>query len=124
VEDRNLSAASAQIRAARVAAGSKPVVKGFFDASTFTATHVAYDPATRHGVIVDSVLDYDPASGRTSTDSADHVIDFVTREALTIDWLLETGRALSSGKGRRQNCDRRGDRNRATGLRRDFQFRR
>lgn len=88
--DRNLSAASAQIRAARVAAGSKLAVKGFFDAPTFTATHVAYDPATRHGVVVDSVLDYDPASGRTSTASADRVIDFVTREALTIDWLLET----------------------------------
>jgi glyoxylase-like metal-dependent hydrolase (beta-lactamase superfamily II) len=90
VDDQNLSAAAAQIRAARAAAGPKLAVKGFFDEATFTATHIAYDPATRHGVIVDSVLDYDPASGRTSTASADEVIDFVKREALTIDWLLET----------------------------------
>lgn len=90
MEDRNLSAASARIRAACVAVGSKLAVKGFFDAPTFTATHVAYDPVTRHGAIIDSVLDYDPASGRTSPASADQVVDFVTREALTIDWLLET----------------------------------
>jgi glyoxylase-like metal-dependent hydrolase (beta-lactamase superfamily II) len=90
LDDRNLSAAAAQIRAARVAAGPKLEVRGFFDAPTFTATHVAYDPATRHGVIIDSVLDYEPASGRTSTASADSVVDFVKREALTINWLLET----------------------------------
>ena len=90
MDDRNLSAAAAQIRGAHAAAGPKLAVRGFFDEATFTATHVAYDPATRRGVIVDSVLDYDPASGRTSTASADAVIDFVKREALIIDWLLET----------------------------------
>jgi glyoxylase-like metal-dependent hydrolase (beta-lactamase superfamily II) len=90
VVDKHLSAAAAQIRVARAASEPKLTVRGFFDETTFTATHVAYDPVTRHGVIVDSVLDYDPASGRTSTASADRVIDFVKREALTIDWLLET----------------------------------
>ena len=88
MEDQHLADAAAQVRAA----GGRPklAVKGFFDEPTFTASHVAYDPTTKRGVIIDSVLDYDPASGRTSTASADQLIAFVRQEGLTIDWLLET----------------------------------
>ena len=68
----------------------KPNVKTFFDEATFTATHVVWDPQTRHAAIVDSVKDYDPKSGRTSTDSADQVIAFVRDQNLTIEWILET----------------------------------
>ena len=67
-----------------------PTVQTFFDEATFTATHLVIDPATKHAAIVDSVLDYDPKSGRTSTASADEVIALVKAEGLTIEWLLET----------------------------------
>lgn len=67
-----------------------PQVETFFDPATFTATHLVIDPATRHAAIVDSVLDYDPKSGRTDTKSADAVIAFVEAQELIVDWLLES----------------------------------
>lgn len=75
-----------------LAAETRPRVQvvTFFDEPTFTATHVAFHPATRRGAIIDSVLNFDYASGRTSTKGADAIIDYVNREDLKIDWLLET----------------------------------
>jgi len=67
-----------------------PHVKAFFDEPTFTASYVVHDPLTRRAAIVDSVLDFDQASGRTSFGSADAIIDYVRQENLTVDWLLET----------------------------------
>lgn len=87
--DTALSAAIAQVHAAR-ASGRVPVVRTCFDPDTFTATHVVHDPATRRAAIIDSVLDFDQASGRTSTASADAVIAHVRTEGLEVDWLLET----------------------------------
>lgn len=68
----------------------KPLVHAFFDEPTFTVSYVVEDPATKIAAIVDSVLDYDPASGRTSHDSADKIIAFVKARGLTVEWLLET----------------------------------
>jgi glyoxylase-like metal-dependent hydrolase (beta-lactamase superfamily II) len=65
-------------------------IESFFDPDTFTVTHVVSDAATRRAAIIDSVLDYDPKSGRTSHASADKLIDYVNQSALTVDWLLET----------------------------------
>lgn len=62
----------------------------FFDEATFTATHVVHDPVTRKAAIIDSVLDFDPASGRTSSGSADAVIAYVQEQDLDVAWLLET----------------------------------
>ena len=56
---------------------SRPDVHAFHDTDTFTVTYVVSDPATGKAAIVDSVLDYDPNAGRTSTTSADEVIAFV-----------------------------------------------
>ena len=67
-----------------------PEIKTFFDEATFTATHVVWDPESRMAAIVDSVKDYDPKSGRTTTASADAVIDFVKTQGLTVEWILET----------------------------------
>ncbi len=67
-----------------------PKIKSFFDEATFTATHVVWDPETAKAAIVDSVMDYDPKSGRTGTASADAVIAFVKAEKLTVEWILET----------------------------------
>lgn len=65
-------------------------VKTFFDEATFTATHVAWDSATKRAAVIDSVHDYDPKSGRTDTASADALIAFVEQEGLGVDWILET----------------------------------
>jgi glyoxylase-like metal-dependent hydrolase (beta-lactamase superfamily II) len=69
---------------------SEPNVSAFFDEATFTVTYVVADPTTGRAAVVDPVLDFDPASGRTSTTSADNVIAFVKSENLGIDWILET----------------------------------
>ncbi len=67
-----------------------PIVKAFFDEPTFTVSYVVYDADTRDCAVVDSVLDYDPASGRTMRRSADEIIAFIRQEGLKLDWILET----------------------------------
>jgi len=68
----------------------RPSVRSFFDPATFTVSHVVRDPGSNACAVVDSVLDYDPASGRTSTASADALIAHIEAEELEIHWLLET----------------------------------
>ncbi len=68
----------------------KPEVKAFFDEATFTVTFVVKDPESSACAIVDSVLDFDYASGRTDTKSADAVIAHVEAEGLRVEWILET----------------------------------
>ena len=87
--DPIIAKAIQQVEAAR-ASGQVPMVKTFFDGPTFTATHVVWDPATKRAAIVDSVLDFDQASGRTHTGSAEAVVAFVKSEGLSVDWILET----------------------------------
>jgi glyoxylase-like metal-dependent hydrolase (beta-lactamase superfamily II) len=67
-----------------------PEIKAFFDADTYTVSYVVSDPETRRAAIIDSVLDFDSASGRTSTRSADQIIEHVRARQLTVDWILET----------------------------------
>ncbi len=67
-----------------------PEVTAFFDEATNTVSYVVRDPAGRKTAIVDSVLDFDHASGRTSTASADAILDFVNENGLEVEWLLET----------------------------------
>ena len=69
---------------------SAPAVTAFFDEATFTVTYVVADPESGRAAVVDPVLDFDPASGRTSTASADKVAAFVSGTGLTVDWILET----------------------------------
>ena len=65
-------------------------VKAFFDPATWTVSYVVFDAPGGHCALVDSVLDYDPKSGRTRTDSANQLIAFVREQNLTVDWILET----------------------------------
>jgi len=67
-----------------------PDVHGFFDEPTNTVSYVVADPATGRAAIVDSVLDYDPAAARTTTDGADRLAAFVKDRGLAVDWILET----------------------------------
>ncbi|WP_208111392.1 MBL fold metallo-hydrolase [Marinomonas balearica] len=69
---------------------SQPSVKAFFDEATYTVSYVVTDPNSSACAIVDSVLDYDCASGRTSFASADLVIDYIQTNQLTLNWILET----------------------------------
>ena len=68
----------------------RPDVAAFFDEATFTVSYVVSDPQSKSAAIIDSVLDYDPKSGRTSTKSADRIIAHVRDSGLTVDWILET----------------------------------
>lgn len=88
--DHVLESASAQVLHAQSDATLRPEIASFFDPATFTVTYVVHDPATRDAAIIDSVLDFDPASGRTGTGSADAVIEYVTSQKLKVIWLLET----------------------------------
>ncbi len=73
-----------------VAQGGQPRVRSWFHAPTNTACHLIIDPHTGRSALVDSVLDFDYASGRTRTTFADEIIAFVRGEGLQLDWLLET----------------------------------
>lgn len=68
----------------------KPVVKAFFDEATFTASYVVHDPTNKEAAIIDSVLDFDAASGRSDTHSADAIIAYVRDAGLKVRWILET----------------------------------
>ena len=87
--DLHRDEAAAKIKAAQ-RSGKIPIVRTFFDEATFTATHVIHDPATRTAAIIDSVLDFDQPSGRTSHASADAIIDYVRTWGLTVEWQIET----------------------------------
>ncbi len=68
----------------------QPEVKSFFDPATHTVSYVVSDPASGEAAIVDSVLDFDQASGSTVTDSADAIIAFVNDAGLEVEWILES----------------------------------
>jgi len=86
-QDAPLAAAAAQIKASGRAS---PVIQAFFDPATYTVSYVVHDPLTRRAAIIDSVLDYDPPSGRTSTASVDAILAHVAAHDLRVEWLLET----------------------------------
>ena len=67
-----------------------PQVHGIFDNATWTVTYVVHHGPGSAAAIIDSVLDYDPKSGRTRTSSADKVIDYVQAHKLQVQWILET----------------------------------
>ncbi|CAE6919770.1 MBL fold metallo-hydrolase [Ectopseudomonas khazarica] len=68
----------------------QPDVVEFFDPATYTYSYVVIDPTSQHCAIIDSVLDYDAASGRTSHASAERIVAFVRARDLHVEWLLET----------------------------------
>ncbi len=67
-----------------------PKVEAFFDDATYTITYVVQDQSSEYCAIVDPVLDFDPKSGRTSTASAERVMEFIKSHQLKVDWILET----------------------------------
>ena len=67
-----------------------PDVMCFFDNKTNSASYVVSDPETGHAAVIDPVLDFDPVSGRTATDSAEKIAGHVSANNLTVDWIIET----------------------------------
>ena len=68
----------------------QPDVKAFFDTATNTVSYVVKDPEGTACAIIDSVLDYDQAAGRTNTASADEIIAYIKSEGLRVEWILES----------------------------------
>lgn len=68
----------------------QPRIEPFRHEDTGTFSYVVWCPESHHAAVIDPVLDFDPAAARTSTTSADILIDFVRRKELTVDWVLET----------------------------------
>jgi len=67
-----------------------PLVQHFFDEPTNTYSYVVQDPDSKHCAIIDSVLNFDYAAGRTNTESAEAILAFIKEKQLTVDWILET----------------------------------
>ena len=67
-----------------------PIVKAFFDEATNTVSYVVQDPNGSACAVIDSVLDFDHASGRTSTKSADEIIAYIREAGLSVEWVLES----------------------------------
>ncbi len=68
----------------------RPIVTSFFDDATNNVSHVAADPETGQCAIIDPLLNYDHVSGRTSTKSADMVIDHIEKAGLSVAWIIDT----------------------------------
>ena len=68
----------------------RPHVKAFFDQASNTYSYVVSDPGTKRAAVIDSVLDFDPASGSTSHASADRIVAYVREQGLDVDWIIDT----------------------------------
>jgi glyoxylase-like metal-dependent hydrolase (beta-lactamase superfamily II) len=72
------------------ATAGSPLVYAFFDAATSTWTYIAVDPSTKDAVIIDSVLGYDPASGKVDTSSTQGLAAFVKQKEYRVIRIMET----------------------------------
>lgn len=68
----------------------RPNVQPFLDSATETWSYVVYDHEGGSAAVIDAVLDFDQASGRTTTDGAEKIVAFVREKDLTVEWVLET----------------------------------
>jgi len=68
----------------------RPIVKGFYEKRTGSVQYVVADPDTKKCAIIDPVLDFNPASGATTTISADELLAHINREGYTLEWILDT----------------------------------
>ncbi|OZI62871.1 MBL fold metallo-hydrolase [Bordetella genomosp. 11] len=88
--DPSVREAIAIVNAARRGEQPRPHIDSFFDEATFTASHIVRDPDSSWCAVVDSVLDFDAASGRTADTSATRIADHVRANGLHAQWQLET----------------------------------
>lgn len=88
--DPGKDAAAQQISRAQNSKNLRPSIAGFFDEATNTISYVVHDPKSGEAAIIDSVLDYEAASGRTSNGSADLIVEYINSHNLKVMWLIET----------------------------------
>ena len=88
--DSNLARAGEQVLAVLRGETRSPHVQAFFDEQTFTASYVVHDPLTKAAIVIDSVLDFDHAAGRTSSESADAIVRYAQGQGFNVEWVLET----------------------------------
>ena len=69
---------------------TRPEVTAFYDQSTGSAQYIVTDPVTRRCAVIDPVLDFDVRSGAISTMNADTLLEYIAREQLTLEWILDT----------------------------------
>src|SRR6185295_13248116 len=69
---------------------SAPDITAFFDEATNSVSYLVADPATHLAAVIDPVLDFDAASGKVETRSADKLLAVAADKGLTIAWVLET----------------------------------
>ena len=89
VSDQETSLSTTPTTAASATA-TRLQVEGFFDPATWTVSYLVLDTQTMQCALVDSVLDFDPKSGRTDTASADRLIARVQALGAHVQWILET----------------------------------
>ena len=65
-------------------------IKAFYDPKTYTLTYIVFDPSTRDAVLIDPVLDYDPAASKISFDALNTHKQFIQEQDLTLHYILET----------------------------------
>jgi glyoxylase-like metal-dependent hydrolase (beta-lactamase superfamily II) len=70
--------------------GAEPQIRAFFDEPTNTVSYLVWNPDTQRGVVIDPVLDFDPASGLVDDGSVKELLDSAEQLGITIDWVLET----------------------------------
>ena len=68
----------------------KPDVKAFFDQQSNTISYVVKDPQSEFCAVIDAVMQFDYAAGRLSYDSADEMINYISSNQLTLEWIIET----------------------------------
>ena len=88
--DLPIQKATEQVEAVLAGAIHAPQVKAFFDEPTFTVSYVVSDAASKKAAIIDSVWNFNQASGRTSFEAADAIVSYVESEGLGVEWILET----------------------------------
>lgn len=88
--DATLQRGIAQVERVLGGSAAAPDVRCFFHEETFTASYLVSDRGTAGAAVIDSVLDFDQASGRTATHSAGAIIEHVEQEGLNVEWVLET----------------------------------
>ena len=69
---------------------NKPSVHGLFHKGTSTMTYIISDPDTKQTIILDSVLDYDASSGRTSNAHGEEIVQYCTENELDVRYILES----------------------------------
>ena len=88
--DTAIRRATALVEAARADASLRPTIAAFFDEATNTVSYVVSDCTTHKAAVIDSVLDYDAAAGRTDERSAQLILDYIAENRLDVEWHIET----------------------------------